>query len=71
MHINLVLLIKKLFNLGEVAKLFVDAGLICVASLISPYRRDRDTCRAMLPDANFIEARHHFLSFVLVGLYDI
>ncbi|KAL5129491.1 GDSL esterase/lipase [Glycine soja] len=44
---------------GEVAKLFVDAGLICVASLISPYRRDRDTCRAMLPDANFIEARHH------------
>ncbi|OIW06281.1 hypothetical protein TanjilG_19719 [Lupinus angustifolius] len=42
---------------GEVAKLFADAGLICVASLISPYRRDRDTCRAMLPDANFIEAR--------------
>ncbi|XP_058737744.1 adenylyl-sulfate kinase 3 [Vicia villosa] len=40
---------------GEVAKLFADAGLICVASLISPYRRDRDTCRAMLPDANFIE----------------
>ncbi|KAH1204823.1 Adenylyl-sulfate kinase 3 [Glycine max] len=32
---------------GEVAKLFADAGLICVASLISPYRRDRDTCRAM------------------------
>ncbi|KAL5154536.1 Adenylyl-sulfate kinase 3 [Glycine soja] len=44
---------------GEVAKLFADAGLICVASLISPYRRDRDTCRAMLPDANFIEAKHH------------
>ncbi|WVZ07687.1 hypothetical protein V8G54_021033 [Vigna mungo] len=44
---------------GEVAKLFADAGLICVASLISPYRRDRDTCRSMLPDANFIEARHH------------
>ena len=59
MRINLVLLIRKLFNPGEVAKLFADAGLICVASLISPYRRDRDTCRAMLPDANFIEARHH------------
>jgi len=56
---NLVLLIWKLFNSGEVAKLFADAGLICVASLISPYRRDRDTCRAMLPDANFIEAKHH------------
>jgi len=56
---NFVLLIRKLFNSGEVAKLFADAGLICVASLISPYRRDRDTCRSMLPDANFIEARHH------------
>ncbi|XP_057998456.1 adenylyl-sulfate kinase 3 isoform X2 [Hevea brasiliensis] len=33
----------------------VDAGLICIASLISPYRKDRDACRAMLTDANFIE----------------
>ncbi|KAI4350363.1 hypothetical protein L6164_004825 [Bauhinia variegata] len=40
---------------GEVAKLFADAGLICAASLISPYIRDRDACRAMLPDKNFIE----------------
>ena len=39
------------------AKLFADAGLICIASLISPYRKDRDACRAMLPDVNFIEAR--------------
>ncbi|KAH7571706.1 hypothetical protein JRO89_XS04G0122600 [Xanthoceras sorbifolium] len=44
-------------RVGEVAKLFADAGLICIASLISPYRRDRDACRAMLPDSNFIEAR--------------
>ncbi|XP_012461864.1 adenylyl-sulfate kinase 3 [Gossypium raimondii] len=42
-------------RVGEVAKLFADAGLICIASLISPYRKDRDSCRAMLPDANFIE----------------
>ncbi|KAL4576050.1 hypothetical protein LXL04_012138 [Taraxacum kok-saghyz] len=41
---------------GEVAKLFADAGLICIASLISPYRKDRDACRAMLTNANFIEA---------------
>ncbi|KAF9670245.1 hypothetical protein SADUNF_Sadunf13G0048300 [Salix dunnii] len=40
----------------EVAKLFADAGMICIASLISPYRKDRDACRAMLPDSNFIEA---------------
>ncbi|EOY11244.1 Adenosine-5'-phosphosulfate (APS) kinase 3 [Theobroma cacao] len=44
-------------RVGEVAKLFADTGLICIASLISPYRKDRDACRAMLPDANFIEAR--------------
>ncbi|GKV08894.1 hypothetical protein SLEP1_g20466 [Rubroshorea leprosula] len=42
-------------RVGEVAKLFADAGLICIASLISPYRKDRDACRAMLPDKNFIE----------------
>ncbi|GLT68657.1 hypothetical protein SLA2020_408680 [Shorea laevis] len=42
-------------RVGEVAKLFADAGLICIASLISPYRKDRDACRAMLPDDNFIE----------------
>lgn len=40
---------------GEVAKLFADAGVICIASLISPYRRDRDACRALLPDGDFIE----------------
>ncbi|KAA3472235.1 adenylyl-sulfate kinase 3 [Gossypium australe] len=34
-------------RVGEVAKLFADAGLICIASLISPYRKDRDACRAM------------------------
>lgn len=37
------------------AKLFADAGIICIASLISPYRRDRDACRALLPDSKFIE----------------
>ncbi|KAK9123396.1 hypothetical protein Sjap_012998 [Stephania japonica] len=42
-------------RVGEVAKLFADAGLICIASLISPYRRDRDACRSLLPVASFIE----------------
>uniref|UniRef100_A0A9I9E3Q0 APS kinase domain-containing protein n=2 Tax=Cucurbitaceae TaxID=3650 RepID=A0A9I9E3Q0_CUCME len=42
-------------RVGEVAKLFADAGVICIASLISPYRRDRDACRAILPDGYFIE----------------
>ncbi|KAL4561782.1 hypothetical protein LXL04_033956 [Taraxacum kok-saghyz] len=51
-----VVWITGLSGSGEVAKLFADAGLICIASLISPYRKDRDACRAMLTDANFIEA---------------
>ncbi|PKA59901.1 Adenylyl-sulfate kinase, chloroplastic [Apostasia shenzhenica] len=42
-------------RIGEVAKLFADAGVICIASLISPYRKDRDACRAMLPESTFIE----------------
>ncbi|XP_043696746.1 adenylyl-sulfate kinase 1, chloroplastic-like [Telopea speciosissima] len=41
--------------LGEAAKLFADAGIICIASLISPYQRDRDACRALMTDGNFVE----------------
>ncbi|CAA2970584.1 adenylyl-sulfate kinase 3-like [Olea europaea var. sylvestris] len=42
-------------RIGEVAKLFADAGVICIASLISPYRKDRDACRALLPKGDFVE----------------
>ncbi|XP_022739984.1 adenylyl-sulfate kinase 3-like [Durio zibethinus] len=42
-------------RIGEVAKLFADAGIICIASVISPYRRDRDKCRSLLPEGDFIE----------------
>ncbi|KAK4486602.1 hypothetical protein RD792_006853 [Penstemon davidsonii] len=50
-------------RVGEVAKLFADAGLICIASLISPYRKDRDACRALLPDEKFIEAGLYIYCF--------
>ncbi|CAL9222905.1 unnamed protein product [Arabidopsis halleri] len=42
-------------RVGEVAKLFADAGIICIASLISPYRTDRDACRNLLPEGDFVE----------------
>ncbi|XP_039036478.1 adenylyl-sulfate kinase 3-like isoform X2 [Hibiscus syriacus] len=42
-------------RIGEVAKLFADAGIICIASVISPYKKDRDACRALLPEGDFIE----------------
>ena len=42
-------------RIGEVAKLFADAGLITTTAFISPYRQDRDAVRdIMLPD-RFIE----------------
>jgi adenylylsulfate kinase len=34
-------------RIGEVSKLFADAGLITMTSFISPYRKDRDRCRAL------------------------
>jgi adenylylsulfate kinase len=34
-------------RIGEVAKLFADAGMITITSFISPYRADRDGARAL------------------------
>jgi adenylylsulfate kinase len=34
-------------RIGEVAKLFADAGLITLASFVSPYHKDRDAARAV------------------------
>jgi adenylylsulfate kinase len=42
-------------RIGEVAKLFTDAGVIAITSFISPYRRDRDAVRANLKPGEFIE----------------
>ncbi|HNQ72693.1 MAG TPA: adenylyl-sulfate kinase [Verrucomicrobiota bacterium] len=42
-------------RVGEVARLFAEAGLICVVALISPYRRDRARARAAAPPGRFIE----------------
>src|SRR5271156_2352443 len=40
---------------GEVAKLLADAGLIVIASFISPYRADRDRVRALVKSGEFVE----------------
>ncbi|MDA0282306.1 MAG: adenylyl-sulfate kinase [Planctomycetota bacterium] len=42
-------------NIGEVSKLFANAGLITTTAFISPYRADRDAVRALLPEGQFIE----------------
>eukprot|EP00958_Prasinococcus_capsulatus_P026371 scaffold4768_cov412-Prasinococcus_capsulatus_cf.AAC.20 len=37
-------------RIGEVSKLFADTGIITLVSFISPYRRDRDAVRALMPE---------------------
>ncbi|HVX85009.1 MAG TPA: adenylyl-sulfate kinase [Phycisphaerae bacterium] len=42
-------------RIGEVAKLFTEAGLLAITSFISPFRGDRAAVRALLPPERFIE----------------
>ena len=42
-------------RIGEVAKLFVDAGLIVMAAFISPYEKDREFARSIVEDDEFLE----------------
>lgn len=44
-------------RIGEIAKLFVDCGVLSLSSFISPYREDRDTVRSLhnSSDMTFIE----------------
>jgi bifunctional enzyme CysN/CysC len=42
-------------RVGEAAKLFADAGIICVTAFISPYRSDRELVRAIVEKGRFIE----------------
>jgi adenylylsulfate kinase len=42
-------------RIGEVAKLFADAGVIAITSFISPYRKDRDAVRSSQKAGEFIE----------------
>lgn len=42
-------------RMGETAKLFANAGLICITAFISPYRSDRALARSIAPDGKFYE----------------
>jgi len=43
-------------RIGEVSRLFTDAGIIVFTSFISPYRADRDAVREIMGEGDFIEA---------------
>ena len=42
-------------RIGEMAKLFVEAGVIALTAFISPLRADRERVRGLMPHGDFIE----------------
>lgn len=48
--------VENIRRIGEVCKLFTDAGLIVIAAFISPFAEDRDFLRGLFEPGQFIEA---------------
>jgi len=47
--------VENIRRIGEVAKLFVDSGLIVITAFISPFRSDRRLVRELVGDGEFVE----------------
>ena len=47
--------VENIRRVGEISKLFVDAGTIVLSAFISPFRDDRDRVRELVKDEEFIE----------------
>lgn len=47
--------VENVRRVAEVGKLMVDAGLIVLASFISPFRSERDMARGLFEDGEFVE----------------
>jgi bifunctional enzyme CysN/CysC len=47
--------VENIRRVGEVAKLFVDAGLVVIVAFISPYRAEREFARSLFGPGEFIE----------------
>ena len=47
--------VENIRRIGEVSKLFVDAGIIVLTAFISPFKTERDFCRHLLADDEFVE----------------
>lgn len=47
--------VENIRRISEVSKLFVDAGMIVITAFISPFRADRDFCRSLLDEGEFVE----------------
>jgi bifunctional enzyme CysN/CysC len=47
--------VENIRRVGEVSKLFVDAGIIVLVSFISPFRSEREMARKLIGEGQFIE----------------
>ena len=47
--------VENIRRVGEVAKLMVNSGLICITSFISPFESERKMARSLVPENEFIE----------------
>ena len=47
--------VENVRRVGEVAKMMLDAGLIVLVSLISPFRAEREMVRRMVDEGEFVE----------------
>jgi adenylylsulfate kinase len=47
--------VENIRRIGEVAKLFVEAGVISLTAFISPFRADRERVRGLMMHGDFIE----------------
>lgn len=47
--------VENIRRVGEVAKLFLEAGIITLTAFISPFSADRARVRALMPEGDFLE----------------
>jgi len=51
--------IENIRRIGEMSKLFIEAGVITLTAFISPFRSDRERVRSLVPHGDFLEIYCH------------
>ena len=51
--------VENIRRVGEVSKLFLEAGVITLTAFISPFRSDREHVRSLVPHGEFLEIYCH------------
>jgi len=51
--------VENIRRVGEMAKLFLEAGVIALTAFISPFRSDREKVRSLVPHGEFLEIYCH------------